>query len=244
MTMPLLYSCVVVAILTGVYHPPNCEANKLDGGTGHAISDTNKTQSSAGIRSKLFLSLVTKDERAPALDAFSIADNEATILVVDDRKIHQESRKLAENHTHRRGKQRHSRNHNDLQNDLDMKKQNTESNAPGRRICNTVSETTIMTEAVNNYGEKVQIASGDGKNGIEAGLHFHESYCETEMGSCAAIARSVYRSACQTQYRYTYAPTIIDGKIEVSLIKIRAGCNCIVQKKKRELFISILDYIG
>ena len=168
------------------------------------------------------------------------ADSEASSIAIDHRK-------LAENRKHRRRKQRRSRSrkHDDSRNYLDKPTQeNTESLGPSRRICSTISETNILTEAINNYGEMVQIAPGEGHYGSETGMHFHESYCESERERCTAIDISQYSSSCQTQYRYVYAPTISDDTIGLSLIKIRAGCNCIVQKRKRELLINILGYIS
>ena len=234
--MPPLYICFAVVVMAWVNHPICCEAQLWDDMKDHSILINEGQQRLTGRP----LSLVMKGADSSALDAFAIADNEVPRIGVDQQK-------LTENRKHRRGKQRRlrSRKHNDSQNDLDKSAQTTtEFNGPGRRICNTVTETNVLTEAINNYGAKVQIASGDGKNGIEAGLHFHESYCESERERCTAIDRSEYRSSCQTQYRYDYAPTISDGKIDLSLIKIRSGCNCIIQKKKRELYLNILGYIG
>ena len=191
--------------------------------------------------SRIYLDKPTqKNTELPGHSKAITADSEASSIAIDHRK-------LAENRKHRRGKQRRSRSrkHDDSRNYLDKPTQeNTELLGLSRRICSTASATNILTEAVNNYGKMVQIATGVGHDGSEIGMHFHESYCESERERCIAIDISKYSSSCQTQYRYVYAPTIIDGKIGLSLIKIRAGCNCIIQKRKRELFINILDYFS
>ena len=209
------------------------------------------------------ISKATDDVISKADDAvISTIDGKALGITVDERKIRHESQILAENRKHRRGNRRHSRNRNinDLkhffesekeksQNDdllpgIDIDNDEIEWNGQPRRICNMVFETNILTEAVNNYGEKVKLAPIDGIDGNKTGLQVHEMYCDKERVRCTAIDRSVYRSTCKTQYRYNYAPTIINGNIEISLIKIRSGCNCIILKKKRAMTFNILDYFG
>ena len=181
--------------------------------------------------------------------------DEASVNLDDKRKAHQEPRtrpKARPKGQHRRRNERRRmreerrlRKHRTSRKGFDKATQQgneTRALGPSRRICSTVSVSNALTQAVNNYGELVQIAPWVGIDGSVTGLLFHESFCKTEQQSCTGIDRDEYHSTCQTQYRYVHAPTIIDGKFGLSLM-IRAGCNCIIQKKDRESFINVLDYL-
>lgn len=102
-------------------------------------------------------------------------------------------------------------------------------------ICKTVSKYTVLTEVENIFGETVEIAPVVGLDGAIIGLHFYESYCSNQHERCMAINRKQYYSSCETDYRYTYAPIIKDGKVVYEQIKIRGGCSCILQSTKKEL---------
>ena len=244
--MTPLYIYVLVVTLASVYHATCSEPRNMGEGIEQVrvIFDPKIQQNPTGYRIKRSLSLGMNDDVAPVLDAIAYADDEESAAVIDKTKVLHQPQIKKLTHKQRKGKRRRSRKNNGIRREFGRQKQyEAEFYGYSRRICGTTSEYNVLTEAVNNYGEKVQIAPRVGIDGTTTGLHFHESYCDTEHERCTAIVRSEYRSSCQTQYQYTYAPIIIDGKIDFSLIKIRSGCNCIIQQKKRDLFLNILDYI-
>ena len=240
--------------------------SKADDGVISKADDNIISKANGGINFKAYDDVISEanaDDISKADDAvISNADDKAQGTATGERKHLHESQILAANRKHHRGHRRRSqnRNTNDSKHDFDVEEETSENdellpdididkdeikwNGQPRRICNMVFETNILTEAVNNYGEKVQIAPIDGIDGNKTGLQVHEMYCEKERVRCTAIDRSVYRSTCKTQYRYNYAPTISNGNFEISLIKIRSGCNCIILKKKRAMTFNILDYFG
>ena len=162
----------------------------------------------------------SRERARAASEGITKVGDEAPVALNDQRKTHQEPRTRPEarpkGQHRRRNEQRRMRKERRLRKQRTSRKgfgkaiqqgNETQALGPSRRICSTVSVSNALTQAVNNYGEIVQIAPWVDIDGSVTGLLFHESYCETEQQSCTGIDRDEYHSTCQTQYRYIHAPT-------------------------------------
>ena len=112
-----------------------------------------------------------------------------------------------------------------------------------RRVCKTVSRSTLLTEAVDSYGDIVQILPTIQVDDTIVPQYIHESFCTKENCRCRGVDNDNYESACETLYKYTYAKAEKEGKEGWRLIKVRAGCSCVVRKKTDRGITKILDMI-
>ena len=245
MPLLLLSTSVIVLITTWSGHPICSEAQLWDDMRDYQPTFSTKGQLSPNPNS---LPMVIRDGTASAAGRIVTVNGNKTPSISPDTVIDRK-KSLIENRKRRKGKRgkrkptrSHSRKHDSRNRMESTSQQKDELLGLGRHICSMVSESNLITEAVNNYGQIVQIAPVKGHDGTEKGNSFHETYCESERESCDGIDRSEYQSYCQTEYRYVYAPTVSDEKIGLSLIKIRAGCNCIIQKKM--VYMNIMGKIG
>ena len=252
----LLSTCITVLVTTWIHCPICCDAQLWDDTRDH-LPFMAKVQPKPALKS-LPLAKRGGTPNAASSAVGGIAANEETPNIapkvasdidVDPKKTLNEKRRSSHRRRkHRRNKHKgsHSRKRNHQDNEMGKPTQpKTEELGNGRRVCSVVSENNLLTEAVNNYGEIVQIAPELGHDGTVKGAHFHETYCTSERESCEGIDRSEYHSYCQTYYRYVYAQTVgDDGTVGLSLVKIRSGCNCIIQKKLINFYNNIMNKIG
>ncbi|XP_045198767.2 neurotrophin-7-like [Mercenaria mercenaria] len=73
---------------------------------------------------------------------------------------------------------------------------------------------------------------------------FYESFCDVEKCSCAGVGSRKFKSSCQTTHSYTYARTVKSGEIGWSFIKVKSGCSCVIQEKKKNRYPSITDLLS
>ena len=112
-----------------------------------------------------------------------------------------------------------------------------------RRVCKTVSRSTLLTEAVDSYGDIVQVLPTIQVDDTIVPQYIHESFCMKENCRCTGVDNDNYESACETLYKYTYAKAEKEGKEGWRLIKVRAGCSCVVRKKTDRGITKILEMI-
>ena len=115
--------------------------------------------------------------------------------------------------------------------------------ASGKRACNTKRVYLALTEAVDVHGDVVQIAPLTGIDGQTIRQFFHQSFCDVENCQCRGIDADIYESACQTQYKLTYATVIKNNTVGLSRIKVPSGCGCVVKERREYLQTNILELI-
>ena len=113
-----------------------------------------------------------------------------------------------------------------------------------KRACKTIFTYTRLSEAVDILGDIVEVLPTIQIDDTTHVQYIQESMCEKENCSCIGIDSDKYESSCETPYSYTYAKTSKKGKVDWRLIKVRAGCICVVKKKEVKNKINILDIIN
>ena len=100
----------------------------------------------------------------------------------------------------------------------------------GKRACSF--KRNVLYETTDEFGDAVQIAPfiGDEKNARPQIIY--ETYCAKDHCNCRGVDTLFYESACETNYQMIYASIIKAGKQSWGSVKARAGCGCIVRKKK------------
>ena len=99
----------------------------------------------------------------------------------------------------------------------------------GRRACKI--KRAVLYEAIDEFGNTVQIAPFIGDKGKVRQQIISETYCAKERCSCHGVNNGNYESTCETEYMMVYAIVIKAGKMTWSSVKARAGCSCIVREK-------------
>ncbi|KAL4233569.1 hypothetical protein ACF0H5_008250 [Mactra antiquata] len=112
-----------------------------------------------------------------------------------------------------------------------------------QKSCPTQTVFSRKPKAVDIFGDLVDVVPT-----ITIGDHtvqqlFYEIYCHREKCSCGGIYKKAYHSTCESTHGFTFALVKKGGKTSWNYIKVRTGCQCVIQKREKKRTDIIYDLL-
>ncbi|XP_060557651.1 nerve growth factor-like [Ruditapes philippinarum] len=112
-----------------------------------------------------------------------------------------------------------------------------------RKSCPTRTEYVYKKTAEDVFGDTVDVYPVIQIGNLALDQYFYETFCDVEKCECAGVDTTKYESSCRTTHSYSYARIVKSGEIGWGLIKVRSGCSCVVNEKRRSGGMSIADLL-